>query len=716
MVPSHDDGARRRRPARRTVPGRPSSPSAAASTPSSPSTPSPGTTRTPALCVVNPPGDRFAAIEDAAAVTGLPGRRGRARDRPAGAALGRARLPQRPRAGHRRHHRGRRRRRRARRPRCGRPLQRVVRLGAHAGRATVVAVNHQWSKADEFETAFAPARPRRAWPASRRLLLPSGPQRALGGPPLRRADRGSTAPSAAATAPSTRTRPSVSTIGAAPATSAASSTWSSPPSWTAAALAAVFGGREPLDDPAQRAALRHAARPGSGRQAVRVRRATSTSAGPRWCSRPTRPTAPARRCCTRLRADVGVSPPPTPTLLLAPRVPTTSRIAMRHPISWSALADASGRRLGPGRRGTGQPPPGPRHGRRSRAGRRRARRRPTLDGLEVLATGPGRPAIALLRCDVVVKSPGISRYRPEVAQLEEAGVPVCGGLGLFMAEADPSRVACVTGHQGQEHHDRPGRPPPARARLRRRGGRQHRPAALGPSGEPEPDYWIIETSSFQVPDLADGAHGGRRHLARPRTISTGTGRSSATTPTSSRSCTKPGRDAGAGRRIRRASCAPSTSACSGRTSAGSATPTWTATRRGRARSACAGPHNARNATMARAVLEGARDPGASDDDRWLAGGRTGSPGCPAAVARSAPSARSSSSTTASRPTCCRPQAALDAFDERARGAPRGRARPGRRLRAARADDRRRGRARRSWSPCPTTARASATPSARRRPR
>ena len=51
---------------------------------------------------------------------------------------------------------------------------------------------------------------------------------------------------------------------------------------------------------------------------------------------------------------------------------------------------------------------------------------------------------ALRSCDVVVKSPGISRYRPEVAQLGEAGVNVCGGLGLFMAEADPTRVVCIT--------------------------------------------------------------------------------------------------------------------------------------------------------------------------------------------------------------------------------------------------------------------------------
>ena len=86
----------------------------------------------------------------------------------------------------------------------------------------------------------------------------------------------------------------------------------------------------------------------------------------------------------------------------------------------------------------------------------------------------------LARCDVVVKSPGISRYRPEVAQLESAGVAVCGGLGLFMEEADPTRVACITGTKGKSTttalavHLLDG------ARLPGPGGRQHRAPAVGP--------------------------------------------------------------------------------------------------------------------------------------------------------------------------------------------------------------------------------------------
>ena len=133
----------------------------------------------------------------------------------------------------------------------------------------------------------------------------------------------------------------------------------------------------------------------------------------------------------------------------------------------------------------------------------------------------------------MVKSPGISRYRPEVAQLEEAGVAVCGGLGLFMAEADPARVACITGTKGKSTttalavHLLAGLGVDARA-----GGNIGVPP-WDPAGGPAPEYWIVETSSFQVPDLEAGPRWWRSPPC-PRTISTGTGRSSATTPTSCR--------------------------------------------------------------------------------------------------------------------------------------------------------------------------------------
>jgi UDP-N-acetylmuramoylalanine--D-glutamate ligase len=173
---------------------------------------------------------------------------------------------------------------------------------------------------------------------------------------------------------------------------------------------------------------------------------------------------------------------------------------MRQPISWSALADATVGIWGLGVEG--------------RASIRRlaalgrvpvlvddAPPAPEVDGLPVLATS-ANGLDALEACDVVVKSPGISRYRPEVAQLEASGVAVYGGLGLFMAEADPTRVACITGTKGKSTttalavHLLTGLGYDARA-----GGNIGQPP-WDPANGPDPEYWVIETSSFQVPDLA----------------------------------------------------------------------------------------------------------------------------------------------------------------------------------------------------------------------
>ena len=100
---------------------------------------------------------------------------------------------------------------------------------------------------------------------------------------------------------------------------------------------------------------------------------------------------------------------------------------MRRPISWSALSSARVGLWGLGVEG--------------QANLQRLRSmgiEPVLvdekvasdqaHGLEVLRMDDGGLP-ALLGCDVVIKSPGISRYRPDIDALEAAGVPVCGGLG-----------------------------------------------------------------------------------------------------------------------------------------------------------------------------------------------------------------------------------------------------------------------------------------------
>jgi UDP-N-acetylmuramoylalanine--D-glutamate ligase len=126
---------------------------------------------------------------------------------------------------------------------------------------------------------------------------------------------------------------------------------------------------------------------------------------------------------------------------------------------------------------------------------------PAMLGERCLATGSGGLE-ALERCDVVVKSPGISRYRPEVARLEVRGVPVAGGLGLWLAGADRSRVVCVTGTKGKSTTSA------VLGHLLRGLGFS---ALVGgnigvvpydPEVAGDYDYWVIEVSSYQATDLA----------------------------------------------------------------------------------------------------------------------------------------------------------------------------------------------------------------------
>ena len=123
-----------------------------------------------------------------------------------------------------------------------------------------------------------------------------------------------------------------------------------------------------------------------------------------------------------------------------------------------------------------------------------------VDGRPVLVTGDGGLA-ALEACDVVVKTPGMSRYRPEVARLTAAGVPVTGGLGLWLAEAVRRRVLVVTGTKGKSTTSSV-----AGHLIRGLGYRCMVGGNIGaPPYDPEAgtdfDYWVIEVSSYQATDL-----------------------------------------------------------------------------------------------------------------------------------------------------------------------------------------------------------------------
>ncbi len=126
--------------------------------------------------------------------------------------------------------------------------------------------------------------------------------------------------------------------------------------------------------------------------------------------------------------------------------------------------------------------------------------RAEADGRAVLATAEGGLA-ALERCDVVVKTPGLSRYRPEVVRLNELGVPVVGGLGLWLAEADLRRVLCVTGTKGKSTT--------VSVTGQLLTGLGYRAMVAGnigvapydPAEAGDADYWVIEVSSYQATDV-----------------------------------------------------------------------------------------------------------------------------------------------------------------------------------------------------------------------
>ena len=112
--------------------------------------------------------------------------------------------------------------------------------------------------------------------------------------------------------------------------------------------------------------------------------------------------------------------------------------------------------------------------------------------------------------EVVIKSPGISPYRPEAMTATAHGTRFIGGTGLWFAEHPEARTLCVTGTKGKSTSTA------LLAHLLRAG--HHRTALAGNIGLPllelldaTADYWTIELSSYQTGDVA--ASGVRPEIA-----------------------------------------------------------------------------------------------------------------------------------------------------------------------------------------------------------
>jgi UDP-N-acetylmuramoyl-L-alanine---L-glutamate ligase len=124
---------------------------------------------------------------------------------------------------------------------------------------------------------------------------------------------------------------------------------------------------------------------------------------------------------------------------------------------------------------------------------------PAEDG--VLKTADGG-LDALARCAVVIKTPGISPYTPQADQLRAAGVTLAGGLGLWLNEADLSRVVCVTGTKGKSTTSSViGHLLHGLGRKAMVGG-NFGAAPYDPGQAGDYDYWVIEVSSYTATDLA----------------------------------------------------------------------------------------------------------------------------------------------------------------------------------------------------------------------
>ncbi len=281
------------------------------------------------------------------------------------------------------------------------------------------------------------------------------------------------------------------------------------PFMPAAALRRIFAVTgEPLDDPALGREVPGPAR--RGRQAVRVRRRGQRVPG-------RGPAGRGARRPGRLRPAPGTGPGGRQLAgravrggrrrhagagrreLHPGRIPMTGA---RAKLSWSDLAGARVGVWGLGREGhanlrkllilgvepvlVDDVPPGP----------------VAVPGavMPVLATG-GTGLAALERCDVVVKTPGLSRYRPEVTRLSGLGIPVVGGLGLWLAEADLRRVLCVTGTKGKSTTSSVTGHLLTRLGYRCMVGGNIGASPYDPAEAGDFDYWVIEVSSYQATDL-----------------------------------------------------------------------------------------------------------------------------------------------------------------------------------------------------------------------
>lgn len=124
--------------------------------------------------------------------------------------------------------------------------------------------------------------------------------------------------------------------------------------------------------------------------------------------------------------------------------------------------------------------------------------------VSVVRDGPERVVGALCGCDVVVRSPGVSIYRPELVAVRDAGVPITTATALWLAERGGHGAIGVTGTKGKsttaaivQHLAR------ASGRTAALAGNIGVPALELLDREPA-QVTVVELSSYQLSDLDGG--------------------------------------------------------------------------------------------------------------------------------------------------------------------------------------------------------------------
>jgi UDP-N-acetylmuramoyl-L-alanine---L-glutamate ligase len=130
--------------------------------------------------------------------------------------------------------------------------------------------------------------------------------------------------------------------------------------------------------------------------------------------------------------------------------------------------------------------------------------RETLAAPDATLVGSEDAVAALSTCDLLVRSPGVSIYRPELLELRARGVRVCTATGLWLAETGGAGVIGVTGTKGKS----------TTAALifhlmRSVGVRAHLAGNIGAPAldlldMPQGEVAVVELSSYQLADLEVG--------------------------------------------------------------------------------------------------------------------------------------------------------------------------------------------------------------------